>query len=230
MASHSQSTCVAQRSRVRSSSSWRCGSRRWQKVSSCNVCACSPARDSQVVTVACRKPKTRSAADGSNPSASAVSTIATCWEGVFKRYNGVSCRALNVVWQAWQRNVWIRSTRPCLPSPTKAWTRTSMMLKYRHFWFGQAKPSVSIRLGAPRRLFTSHQGRSGSDTVPPPNEGREPRRQAGQSSGVRGFSRRWSELCLALLRGEEGRRWSWSRHQSSASARRRQTTSKNTNR
>jgi hypothetical protein len=33
------------------------------------------------------------------------------------------------------------------------------MPKYGHCWFGQAKPSVSIRLGAPRRLFTSHQGR-----------------------------------------------------------------------
>ena len=37
---------------------------------------------------------------GSNPSASAESTIATWWEGVFSRYNGVSRRALNVVRQA----------------------------------------------------------------------------------------------------------------------------------
>ena len=35
------------------------------------------ARDNQVVMVACREPKTRSAADGSNPSASAASTMAT---------------------------------------------------------------------------------------------------------------------------------------------------------
>lgn len=50
--------------------------------------------------VICRKPKTRSAAEGSNPSASAESTTAIWCEGVFRRYNGVSRRALNVVWQA----------------------------------------------------------------------------------------------------------------------------------
>jgi hypothetical protein len=44
MASHSHNTCVEQRSLVRSSSSWRCGSRRWQKERSCKVCACEPAR------------------------------------------------------------------------------------------------------------------------------------------------------------------------------------------
>jgi hypothetical protein len=43
MASHSHNTCVEQRSLVRSSSSWRCGSRRWQKERSCKVCACSQA-------------------------------------------------------------------------------------------------------------------------------------------------------------------------------------------
>jgi hypothetical protein len=51
----------------------------------------------RLMIVACRKPKTRSAADGSSPSASAESTIATCREGVFSRYNGVWRRALNVV-------------------------------------------------------------------------------------------------------------------------------------
>jgi hypothetical protein len=33
--------------------------------------------------------------------------------------------------------------------------------KYGHVRFGQAKSSVCIPLGAPRRLFTSHQGRTG---------------------------------------------------------------------
>ena len=69
MASHSQSTCLAQRSRVRSSSNCRCGRCRWQKKRSCKVRACSPARVSQVVMVACRKPKTRSAAEASSPRA-----------------------------------------------------------------------------------------------------------------------------------------------------------------
>ncbi len=144
----------------------------------------------RLVMVACRKPKTREAAEGSNPSASAESTTAIWWEGVFKRDNGVSRRALNVVRQAGPRKVWICSARPCLPSPTRAWTRVSVMRKYRHCWLGQAKPSVSIRLGAPRRLFTADQGRTGRGTDPTPDEGVEARRQAGQSSGERGLSRR----------------------------------------
>jgi hypothetical protein len=41
-------------------------------------------------------------------------------EGVFRRSKGVLRRALNVVWQAGQRSVWIRSAWPCLPSPTNA--------------------------------------------------------------------------------------------------------------
>ena len=63
-----------------------------------------------------------------------------------------------------------------------------------------------IRLGAPRRLFTSHQGRTGADAGPPPNERVEARRQAGQSSGLRGLPRRWSLLRLAAHFEEEGRR------------------------
>jgi hypothetical protein len=73
MASQSHSTCLAQRSLVRRSSTCRCGSRRWKKKRLCKVCACSPARVSQVMMVACREPKTREAADGSSPSASARS-------------------------------------------------------------------------------------------------------------------------------------------------------------
>jgi len=38
-------------------------------------------------------------------------------------------------------------------------TRGSGMPKEGHFGLGQAKPSVFTRLGAPRRLFTSRQGR-----------------------------------------------------------------------
>ncbi len=33
------------------------------------------------------------------------------------------------------------------------------MPKDGHFWLGQANPSVFTRLGAPRRLLTSQQGR-----------------------------------------------------------------------
>ena len=69
-----------------------------------------------------------------------------------------------------------------------------MIPEYGHFWFGQAKPSVCIRLGAPRRLFTSHQGRTGAGAGLTPEQ---ERRQMGQSSGVRGMRRRWTAVCNA---------------------------------
>src|SRR2546421_7848210 len=103
------------------------------------------------------------------------------------------------------------------------------MPKYRHSWLGQAKPSVFTRLGAPRRLLTSRQGRTGRGAGSPPDEEVEARRQAGQSSGLRGLSRRWSVLRLAPHREEQGRRGNQSRRHSSASKKRRLTTSKNTN-
>ncbi len=53
MASQSQSTCVAQRSLVRSSSNWRWGMWRLRKERSWKISACLPARVSQVAMVAC---------------------------------------------------------------------------------------------------------------------------------------------------------------------------------
>ena len=70
-------------------------------------------------------------------------------------------------------------------------------------------------MGAPRRLFTSRQGRDIRGTGSTTDEGVEARRQAGQSSGERGLSRRWSVVRLAPPREEEGRRWNQSRRQSS---------------
>ncbi len=70
----------------------------------------------------------------------------------------------------------------------------SVIPKYAHCWLGQAKPEVRMRLGAPRRLFTSLQGRTGVGAGSTTDEAVEARRQAGQSSGVRGFRRRWSVL------------------------------------
>jgi hypothetical protein len=64
--------------------------------------------------------------------------------------------------------------------------------KYEHCCFGQAKPSVFTRLGAPRRLFTSLQGRTGAEA----GLTLEERRQMGQSSGVRGLSKRCNWLRL----------------------------------
>jgi hypothetical protein len=51
---------------------------------------------------------------------------------------------------------------------------------------GQAKPCVGMRLGAPQRLLISRQGRTGAGMVEYGTDGQ----QAGQSRGVRGFSRR----------------------------------------
>ena len=45
-----------------------------------------------------------------------------------------------------------------------------------------------MRFGAPRRLFTSDQGRIGAGVGSPPNEAKKARRQAGLSSGLRGTS------------------------------------------
>ncbi len=60
------------------------------------------------------------------------------------------------------------------------------MPKYGHWWLGQAKLSVFTRFGAPHRLLTSRQGRTGRGDGPITAEKVEERRQAGQSRGVRG--------------------------------------------
>jgi hypothetical protein len=66
------------------------------------------------------------------------------------------------------------------------------MPKYGHRWFGQAKPSVLTRLGAPRRLFSSRQGCTGKGTGSTPDEREEAWQQTGQSRGERGLRRRWT--------------------------------------
>jgi len=65
------------------------------------------------------------------------------------------------------------------------------MPKYGHWRLGQAKPWVSSRLGAPRRLLTSRQGRTAGGAGSTSDEGVQERRQAGQSCGERGLRRRW---------------------------------------
>ena len=85
------------------------------------------------------------------------------------------------------------------------------------------------RLGAPRRLLTSRQGRTGAGAGPTADAGVEARRQAEQSSGGRGWRCRWSVVRLAPPREEEDRRGNQSRRQSSATQMRRQTTSRTTN-
>jgi len=93
-------------------------------------------------------------------------------------------------------------------------------------WLGQAKPSVGICLGA-RRLFTSRQGRTGCGAGPLAEEAGEARRQAGQSSGQRGLSRRGSLLrSLPAVLDGAGPRWGQPRAHSSA----RETMSKHTSR
>ena len=49
-----------------------------------SVVLCAPARVSQLVMVACRWPNTRTAADTSRPSASAVNTSPTRWDAVLR--------------------------------------------------------------------------------------------------------------------------------------------------
>ncbi len=78
------------------------------------------------------------------------------------------------------------------------------MPKDGHWWVGQAKPSVFPRLGAPRRLLTSHQGRTGVGAGLTADEGVQERRQAGQSSGVRGLRRRWTVVRMASAFEWEG--------------------------
>ena len=94
--------------------------------------------------------------------------------------------------------------------------------------FGQANPSVSIRLGAPRRLFTSHQGRTGADAGPLPDEGAEARRQVGQSCGERGLSRRGSAVRTLAALDLRGPGWGQHRAQSSASKKMSKSASRNT--
>jgi hypothetical protein len=113
--------------------------------------------------------------------------------------------------------------------PEDAGMEASEIPKYRHCGLGQAKPSVFTRWGAPRRLLISRQGRTGAGPGAPPNEGVEPRRQAGQSSGERGLRRCCTVVRLTSPREEEGRRWNQSRRHNSDRERRRQTTSRNTN-
>ncbi len=73
------------------------------------------------------------------------------------------------------------------------------MPEYGHWRLGQAKPSVFTRFGAPRRLFTSRQGRisGGAGAGSTTDEQVGERRQVGQSRGERGLRRRWSVGCLA---------------------------------
>jgi hypothetical protein len=57
---------------------------------------------------------------------------------------------------------------------------------------------------APRRLLSSYHGRTGAGACPPADEAVEASQQAGQSSGVRGLSRRCSVVRLAISCEEEG--------------------------
>src|SRR5215467_6421007 len=73
-----------------------------------------------------------------------------------------------------------------------------------------------MRLGAPRRLLTSLQERTGADAGSALDEAGEASRQAGQSSGQRGLSKRGSVLRLAAPFVEADRRENQSRRPSLA--------------
>jgi hypothetical protein len=80
----------------------------------------------------------------------------------------------------------------------------SVIPEYGHVRLGQAKPAMFTRLGAPRRLLTLRQGRTGADAGSTPDEPGEASRQAGQSRGERGLSRRWPGLLLDATAEWEG--------------------------
>src|SRR5260221_4635253 len=90
----------------------------------------------------------------------------------------------------------------------------SVIPAYGHVRLGQANPSVFSRFGAPRRLFTSRQGRTGGDAGPTTDEGVEASRQAGQSSGERGLRRRWSVVRIFAALDWAGPGWGQQREQS----------------
>jgi hypothetical protein len=56
-----------------------------------------------------------------------------------------------------------------------------------------------MRLGAPRRLFISRQGRTDAGAGPAADEWAQERRQAGQSSGVRGGAGDGGVWCASSL-------------------------------
>jgi hypothetical protein len=122
----------------------------------------------------------------------------------FSGDRGVCCDGhVNVVRQAGPRNVWMCSARPCLPSPTRAWICASVFPKYGLCEHRQAKPSVSTCLGAPRRLFTSHQGCSGAEAGLTAGEGVDARGQARQLSGERGLRSRCTVVRSAPALGKD---------------------------
>lgn len=86
----------------------------------------------------------------------------------------------------------------------------------------------SLRLGAPRRLLTSLQGRTVRGDGPAPAENGEDRQQTGQSRGVRGLSRRWTNGCTAPVR--QWARPLWGKERQHSHARESMRMDKSTNR
>ena len=161
----SQRTCVWLRSRVRNSSSWMCGRWRFWKTRSWSVALWSPARASQVVMVACRWPKTRTAAATSSPSASAVSTSITRWDAVLRRYSGVTQSVPATRSEGGAAGLTAQGL-DALVLPVNAITNQGM-----HLHVGDlvvvtpaVRTSKALRVdafGRPRRLFRSGQGALG---------------------------------------------------------------------
>src|SRR5258708_18858538 len=155
-----------------------------------------------------------------------TSTRAIWWDGVFKRYKGVLRLEVNVLGQAGPRNVCLRSVQPCLPSPKRRVDSSIIAAKVRALLVRTGEAFGVYPSGALPGGFSPHSRDAASvEAVPPPNEGVEPRRQAGQSSGERGFRRQWSGLRFAPPRGGGSRRRTPSRHPSLPRERRRHDTS-----
>ena len=154
--------------------------------------------------------------------------MATCREGVFRRYKGgVTSRAecaaarptterLDLLGMA----VLAISDQGVDPIIGDAEVRALGV-----------ETGMALRIHASGGLLAgfSPLTRDATSAVPAPNEGAEARRQAGQSSGERGFSKRGSLLrSLPVVLDGAGPRWGQLRAHSSAREKKSMNTSRNT--
>ena len=228
MASHSQSTCVAQRSRVRSSSNWRCGSCR---------CAEEVLVQGLSMLASARQP----GGDGGLPKAEdplgsrRIQPFGQRREHHgdllgrgFQTIQGSVASSTEGGAARLTRKVWMRSALAMLAIANQ---RMDVSIGDAEVWTLLVGTGVALGVyafGCSPAAFHFTPGAYWCRCWSSSRRGVEPRRQAGQSSGLRGLSRRWTVVRLASLvrrKAEEGT----SQDAKAAPERRRQTTSRNTN-
>ena len=120
--------------------------------------------------------------------------------GVFSRYTGVWRRALNLLWQAGPRIVWIREAVPCLPSPKSRVDLSVCDPAVCALW-GRTSEAVGLHPSGvlPGGFFPHARDVTSAGAGLTADEGAQGRRQAGQSRGMRGFlRRRWTMGCAVF--------------------------------